>query len=502
MPHLLRWMVVAAAACSTGHPPETGAIDAPPAAGDGASVDGAVADASAADAPAGGVDAPGGVDAREADAATSHPASYCAYFLTGEIDLVGTDADGDGAPNGWDHCPSNPTEWQDSDRDGVGNHADPDLDGDGVPNTADADRDDDGSPDAAEAGAGTDPADPTSVPGLRRFDLDLGVLNAQPGWYRGDFHVHVEYSHDSDAPLGPYIPAAQSRGLDFLVITDHDVFEAPFDPAWNQPGFLLIPGLEWGGGGGHANMFGLRTLNDTVSDAPADIRTSWHQARMQGAVQSLNHYGAQQDRWDATFAAAPDLYDALDVIEVWNHWWIFNSATNEPSIALWQRLLNQGHHIGAIGGGDSHTETITLGQPTTVVYARSLSVPGILDGVRRGRTYLTQGDPFTLANPPALDFRIDADGDGSFEAMLGDQVAAGPLAVRVAVTHAKGPIVLFRNGVELTRWSGHAVDADVVYTATDVAPAGAWYRVEMREDASPWSAMRLFSSAIYVAAAP
>ncbi len=427
-----------------------------------------------------------------------YPSDYCAYFLTGEVDLDGTDADGDGVPNGWDHCPNNPADSLDSDRDGIGNASDPDIDGDGTPNDEDADRDGDGADDAVEDAAGTDPADPSSVPDLPRFDLDLGVWNPEPGWYLGDLHIHTEYSHDSVARLAWQIGAARKAGLQYLAITDHDVFEAPFDPAWDQDGLLLIPGIEWGGAGGHANMWGIRTLQDAASNAPDDIRRSWRQARLQGGVQSLNHYGSDQADWDALFALAPDLFDELDTIEIWNIFWTFNESTNEPSVALWEDLLTQGYRIGAVGGGDVHYGPAFHISPVTAVYANSLSVPGILDGIRRGRTYITQADLLTFDGRPELEFRADGDGDGVFEAMLGDEIPPGDIALQIDIKKAKGPVVVIRNGEEIARFPDHAYDADVYYTLEDDAPAGAWYRVEMRESGLPWSMMRLMSSAIYV----
>lgn len=437
-----------------------------------------------------------------------HPPEHCAYFLTGEVDLVGEDADGDGTPNGWDHCPNNAAESLDSDRDGIGSHADDDDDGDGILDTDDPDHDGDGASDADETAAGTDVGDPSSLPGLPRLETGLGVFSPFPGWYRGDLHVHTAPSHDSDEPLASYFAPAVAAGLTFLWITDHRVFETPFDPAWSQDRVLLIPGMEWGGGG-HANMGGIRTDNTADYDDPADVRRAWRLARLQGAVQSLNHYGADAEYWDRTFAAAPDLVDALDVMEVWNIWWPLNAATNDVSIARWEAWLNEGRRIGAVGGSDAHTATGTLGFPTTVVYARSLSMLGILDGIRRGRTYVTQSHPATGRRTmllyearPELDFRARSSAAPSLDAMLGDEVPPGPVELHVAVRHAHGPVVVIRGGVEIARFDAHEPGADVTETVMDDAPAGSWYRVQMREGDAESSAMLLFSSPIYVGRGP
>lgn len=319
--------------------------------------------------------------------------------------------------------------------------------------------------------------------------------------------MHTEPSHDSDEPLERYFPAALRAGMEFLWITDHRVFETPFAAAWRKSPVLLIPGMEWGGPG-HANIGGLRTDNTAVYDDAADVRRAWRLARLQGAVQSLNHYGADAEYWDALFAAAPDLVEALDVMEVWNIWWDLNPAINDRSLARWEAWLNAGHRIGVVGGSDVHSADVSIGFPTTVVYAGSLSVPGILDGLRRGRSYVTQSQPdyrsgtFLYDARPELDFRCDADGDGAHEAMLGDAVAPGPLELRVEVRHAHGPVVVVRSGVEIARFDDHVPGTTVIETLADDAPAGAWYRVQMRERAAGDSPMLLLSSPIYVEGAP
>lgn len=428
---------------------------------------------------------------------------HCAYFLTGEVDTEGTDADGDGVGNGWDHCPNNGADWLDSDRDGIGNRSDPDMDGDGVDNADDADRDGDGAADADEQAAGTDPEDPSSIPGAARAEVDLGVLNSEPGWYRGDLHVHTEPSHDSSQPLSGWVQRAPQVGLDFLWITDHRVFEAPFDPAWDQRDVLLIPGIEWGGPG-HANIGGLRTLAEADYNDPADVLRSWRLAKLQGSVQSLNHYGDDADYWEATFAAEPALLDELDVFEVWNVWWPASLGVNPPSIARWEALLSDGYRIGAVGGSDAHDVALPVGFPTTVVWARTLSVPGILDGLRRGRSYVTQaypymaGEDFSYEARPTLDFRADGDGDGEFEAMLGDALPAGEVTLRVQVDNAHGPLFLIRDGDEVASSTDHEPGGDAEIVLTEAANAGSWYRVEMRLNDDPDSALLLFSSPIYV----
>ena len=56
----------------------------------------------------------------------------------------------------------------------------------------------------------------------------------------------------------------------------------------------------------------------------------------------------------------------------------------------------QGRRIAAVGGSDSHVQDQPVGRPQTVVYAQELSTPALIDGLRRGRCYLTESSAVTL----------------------------------------------------------------------------------------------------------
>src|SRR3954466_9651053 len=106
-------------------------------------------------------------------------------------------------------------------------------------------------------------------------------------WYAGDGHVHTCYSHDAycgpaDDNTGPdtiysyggtveqRFTEAAAKGLDFLVISDHDDVRAQSDPAYASQGVAALPAYEASLSGGHAHMLGATHLyakGDTTTAA-------------------------------------------------------------------------------------------------------------------------------------------------------------------------------------------------------------------------------------------
>lgn len=85
--------------------------------------------------------------------------------ISDDADAYPNDYDNDGYDDARDRFPEDPSEWNDTDRDGIGNNADTDDDGDGLedgddpyPNSNDGDHD--GISDADEIANGSDPTNP------------------------------------------------------------------------------------------------------------------------------------------------------------------------------------------------------------------------------------------------------------------------------------------------------------------------------------------------------
>jgi hypothetical protein len=230
------------------------------------------------------------------------------------------------------------------------------------------------------------PGDPNPA----QFDLfyrDPGVLRGGAGWYKGDLHCHTHHS-EAQGTLGDVVGAARERGLDFLAITEHNTVSHLGELADHAAaGLLLIPGEEITTYYGHLNFWGITGWHEFRARTPAQIQQIIDAGRDAGAVVSINHPKEQGPPWQGGSVTN------LNCIEAWQAYWFVN---NYQSLHFWDECLRRGERITAVGGSDCHQEAsgqdpgpVPVGTPTTWVYARELSVAGILDGIRAGHVFVT-----------------------------------------------------------------------------------------------------------------
>lgn len=321
------------------------------------------------------------------------------------------------------------------------------------------------------------------------------ALADQPAgaWYRGDLHTHSTYS-DGDSGVAQLLEVAELRGLDFFALTDHDskmggVPRHWEDPAYHSARMVLLYGVEWTTGAGHANILAVGPfayerlwLANRAQDAESAARI----AHEEGAIFSINHPSA-----DLCCPWQLDIPLSLDAVEVWNAPFRFPNKSHLAMRQFYEALLREGRRPTAIGGSDSHAlrgfqaRINQPGSPTTWVYAAERSPEGILAGIAAGHvsvSYSSTGDRLNLT--------ADADGDGVFELMSGDAMAPGRPVTLKAQMHGASRLeqgalrnraawcVIERDGKlvkrALLRRTGDSV------TFTDTPEAGTFYRAELR----------------------
>lgn len=291
----------------------------------------------------------------------------------------------------------------------------------------------------------TETATPSYLPGplpAGRWTLLLGVPNARPhstatyearvwfqrapapapaapskastpGWYRGDLHMHTAHSDGgcvtADAPRAPCpvyrtVLAAQTAGLDFIAVTDHNTTSQAEALTELQPSFpdlLLMTGREVTTFQGHANVFGPTDFIDfrLGSQSVPTIRDLQRAVKAADGVFSINHPAVPSGEscMGCGWTAKDTDFDAVQAIEVAN-------GGNEKALGgfegplsgvpFWEAQLNAGRRITAIGGSDNHDAGIphdqpsAVGRPTTVIYADGLSSEALLTGLRAGRVFI------------------------------------------------------------------------------------------------------------------
>jgi hypothetical protein len=266
---------------------------------------------------------------------------------------------------------------------------------------------------------------------------DCGPLSAVCGlpssgglWLRGDLQSHTVHS-DAKGTLEQLVNKARAIGLDFLAVTDHNtVSHHHFLSELADEKLILIPGQESTTYYGHMNIWNTSRWCDFRCRSDEEMAAVIALAHANGGICSINHPKQGGPAWEY----ATDL--PVQTMEVWQGPW---PNRNTESLALWDRLLNEGRRLPAVGGSDYHcpagedTNFLRLGQPTTWVKVYERSVAGILEALVAGRTCIS-----AMPEGPRLEISASAGGQS---AGMGETIAPGAdgkIVVRVEVLGGRG----------------------------------------------------------------
>lgn len=317
------------------------------------------------------------------------------------------------------------------------------------------------------------------------------VIRQGAGWYAGDLHAHSAHSDASVTSLGgtrvgspPHLTfeAARAIGLDFVTLSDHNTVAHWVDVDRLQPYYdtmLLLHGREVTTYRGHANTVGESRFTDFRLPSPqASPAPILREITATGAFVSINHPIRPDDEtcmgcgWNLT---DEETVGAALGVEVVNG--PLKSA-DQNGWSAWASWLNGGLRLTAVGGSDEHTpdevEDYALGTPTTVVWARELSEPAIVEGLKSGRVYLRTQGP----SGPTLEFDAEAGGTTYPMGAIVPRSATLSLRLRAVVGRAGGQTLEWiRNGkVEASDSIGPAPNIHQV----DARP-GDWFSLVVRD---------------------
>ena len=315
------------------------------------------------------------------------------------------------------------------------------------------------------------------------------VFNSNSGWYRGDFHVHTTAS-DGDSPPSLVAELAKAEDLDFIAITDHNTI-AGFSELRKDLDFLVVPGIEITLKEGHFNVFGMDGWRDWMDGISVNQRKFsqsakyqrvpdlMHQISAERLLNSINHPYLQPWEWNFNDT---DLR-TTHCLEIWNDlYYPDNKRANPEAVDMWNRWLNAGHRIAAIGGSDYHYPPRPeenkfgerLGYPATLVYADELSVAGIMAGLRHRRTYVSKGPQVSFeAEINGEIFGIGADaGDGEGKIKFAATILSKPKTIQAQ---------LVKNGQVIAEVEGKGRKVEITFSDLLDGNTSAWYRLDVSD---------------------
>lgn len=322
--------------------------------------------------------------------------------------------------------------------------------------------------DGVEIEQGTDPYDAISRPNTKSYRWPVQVLSEKEGWLRGELHAHSEYGVGTES-VSKVIGRAERLGLDFLSILDRNTLGPALDKDFRSSRTVLIPGMEWGDDtSGVALVYAPGSL-PPLPKSEEEMAAYTTMLQAQGGLVYAGH---------PSFPTSPWNWDAktLNGVQAWCMEWrgmppigvqmlqerhqirtgekyatsngraaaMAGLSANGQATAFWDFEMSSGISLGLIGGSQTGSPKVKMAEPVTYVYAKQKSLPGILEGMRLGRTFVSKG-----LDGPTIEWVGDIFDDGSIDVSIGGTVPLDhPTRYFVRVRGAKEKkLELMLNGV-------------------------------------------------------
>jgi hypothetical protein len=345
--------------------------------------------------------------------------------------------------------------------------------------------------------------------------------------YVGNPHVHTPYS-DGTALHAAVAEAASQAGLDFVIVTDHNIWVDGVEGYYDD--VLLLVGEELHDVRCRPQANHLLAFNAEAELAPltSDAQDLIDGVREEGGFCYMAHPFERSSSIKTELNAIP--WTAWEVegytgIELWNYmsefkgllrnslWAIFYAffpgigirGPYRATLEKWDELLADGNRVAAIGGADAHGKTYSIGPLSRVVFPYDFlfqcvnthvltDVPFsgelahdkalIYAALRAGRTWVGYDLPASTSG-----FRFQARSVAN-EALMGEELVRTGATVFEIETPEPADIRLIRNGEPIARSRRRTLRHTTACPGTYRVEVYRRYRLERRG----W----IFSSPIYV----
>ena len=181
-----------------------------------------------------------------------------------------------------------------------------------------------------------------------------------------DLHVHSAYS-DGLGDIHDILKTARLKGLDGLVITDHDTLKGYYEAKASYSDLYILPGYEVETDAGHVLILGLEQLPPITGIVAYEDLIWW--TRDLGGLTVLAHPAAGRfrlRRW---------MHAKTDAIEVLNA-----SYPTKYFITRGLRLAER-LNLPRVGGSDAH-HSKTVGDAYTIIEANKPDTKYIIEAIK------------------------------------------------------------------------------------------------------------------------
>jgi hypothetical protein len=249
------------------------------------------------------------------------------------------------------------------------------------------------------------------------------------GWIASDFHLHSEWSSDSNVPVPQRVLACAAEGIEYVVATDHDMVTdyRPRIPSSLLEFIQIGVGVEVSTARfGHMNVWPL-VVNNSLPGRGAPL---WHGldmvglfdelgAGLDGRIIQINHGRDDNSAFFNEVDFDREEPDPQQVSEFrFNAMELINSGGSgfDELLQDWMVLVEQGRPIAATGVSDSHSIGAICGQARTWVQVPQDTGPSVLPqmvngGVLNRRTLVSTGPFVTIekaADGAGVHLRVQA----------------------------------------------------------------------------------------------
>lgn len=320
----------------------------------------------------------------------------------------------------------------------------------------------------------------------------------------GNMHMHTPYS-DGEAYHAAIAEAAMGAGLDFVIVTDHNIWVDDIEGYYEREDgslFLLMVGEEV-----HNVRREPQASHFLVYGAEREMFP--HAANPQELIEETLAAGghgflAHPHEYDVPFFNEPNYgwhdwdIDGFTGLEIWNYMSSFKNrlaeaimnlrwqngltaritavrfafnpekyiTTPEPqTLALWDELLSQGKRITAVGNSDAHATPMTLGPINRIVFPyeflfRAVNThvltPNALSGnlnadKRMILNAIGVGNSWVGYDMPHSTKGFRFTGQGVTKGIMGDEIKLGAGATLQIKAPVRTQIRLLRNGTEVAQ---------------------------------------------------